>query len=87
MLLLTEVFISDRGDEEGRVSGPFLNTGQVEERETAGAAPHRLGPLDGGDADQTGESSRLKQVTDVLTGSEQTCGVTTCLVGVGGEGR
>lgn len=40
MLLLTEVFISDRGDEEGRVSGPFLNTGQVEERETAGAAPH-----------------------------------------------
>lgn len=40
MLLLTKVFISDGRDEEGRVSGPFLNTGEVEEGETAGAAPH-----------------------------------------------
>lgn len=40
MLLLTKVFISGRGDKEGRVFGPFLNTGEVEERETAGAAPH-----------------------------------------------
>lgn len=40
MLLLAEVFISDGGDEEGRVSGPLLNAGEVEEGETAGAAPH-----------------------------------------------
>lgn len=40
VLLLTEVFISDGRDEEGWVSGPFLNTREVEERETAGAAPH-----------------------------------------------
>lgn len=38
---------------------------------------HRLCPLDGGDADQTGKSSRLKQVTDVLTSSGQTCCITT----------
>lgn len=87
MLLLTEVFIGDGGHEEGRVFGPLLNTGEVEEGETAGAAPHRLRPLDGGDADETGESSRLKQVADVLTGPEQTGSITTCLVGVSGEGR
>lgn len=38
---------------------------------------HRLRPLDGGDADETGESSRLKQVADVLTGPEQTGSITT----------
>jgi len=40
MLLLPEVFVRDGGDEEDRVSGPFLDAGQVEEGEAAGAAPH-----------------------------------------------
>lgn len=38
---------------------------------------HRLCPLDRGDADQTGESSRLKQVANVLTSPDQTCDITT----------
>ena len=38
---------------------------------------HRLCPLDGRDADQTGESSVLKQVTDVLTRPDQTRGIAT----------
>lgn len=58
----------------------------MEEGETAGAAPHRLCPLHRGDADQTGERSGLKQVADVLTGPLQASGISTCLVGVGGEG-
>lgn len=86
MLLLTEVFISDGGHEEDGVSGPLLDTRQVKQGETAGAAPHRLSPLHRADTDQTGQRSGLKQVTDVLTGSHQTGSITTCLVGVGGEG-
>lgn len=40
MLFLTKVFVSDRGHEEDRILGPFLDTGEVEEGETAGTAPH-----------------------------------------------
>lgn len=37
----------------------------------------RLCPLNGGDADETGECSRLEQVTDILTSPDQTCHITT----------
>lgn len=40
MLLLSEVFIGGRADEEDGVSGPLLDAGQVEEGEASGAAPH-----------------------------------------------
>lgn len=83
MLLLTKVVIGDGGDEEGGVSGPLLNTGQVEEGEAAGAAPHRLRPLDGGDANEAGQRSGLEQVADVLTGPEQPRVVATCLIRIG----
>lgn len=51
VLLLSKVLVGNRGHQEDGVSGPLLHTGQVEETETAGARPHLLCPLDGGDAD------------------------------------
>ena len=38
---------------------------------------NRLRPLDGADADEAGESSGLKQVTDVLTRPEKTWAIAT----------
>lgn len=86
MLLLPKVVVCDGGDQEGRVSGPLLDAGQVEEREAAAAAPHRLRPLDRGNADETGESSGLEQLAHILTGSDQPRRISACLAGVGGEG-
>lgn len=57
VLLLTKVFISHGGDKEGRVLGPLLDAGDVEERETPTTTPHRLVPLDGGNADEAGDGS------------------------------
>lgn len=56
-LLLAEILIRDRRHQEDRVPSPLLDTGQMEEREAAAAAPHRLRSLDGGDADEAGQGS------------------------------
>lgn len=70
MLLLTKVFISDGGDEEDRVSGPFLNAGQVEEGEASRAAPH-LNTNTGSDPQETRSESSGSEGTTQLMLQEQ----------------
>lgn len=85
VFLLAKVLVSDGAEQEDAVGRPLLDAGNMEEREASGTTPYRLGPLDGGDADQTGDGSRLEGFTQVLTSLLEVLDIPTCLLGVGGE--